>query len=112
MAKYIQFGASLDYTPPTDVAAGTVVQVGTEYVGVSGNDIAANTKGAFAVVGAVELPLTATMVGGPYAQGTLVGIDIANQEIVPAGTGNQDLPLTEGIALNAPTGRVQLKNGV
>lgn len=110
--KFIQQGNSLDYTPPADVAAGTVVEIGTAYVGIAGNDIPANVKGGFAVSGVIEMPLTATMQGSAYGQGTLIAIDVSGQELIPAGTGDRDVPLAAPVLTTDVVARVQLNNGI
>jgi len=55
MAKLIQRGEDLDYTPTADVAAGAVV-VQEDLVGVAGREIKAGTLGALSVTGVYEFP--------------------------------------------------------
>lgn len=50
VAQYVQEGESVDYTPVSDVAAGTVVDLGT-LVGIATLDIAAGRMGALVVDG-------------------------------------------------------------
>ena len=54
-AEFIQDGDVIDYTPASDVAAGTVV-VRDDLVGVTKRDIKANTLGALAVSGVFAFP--------------------------------------------------------
>jgi len=54
-ATFIHEGASIDYTPGADVAAGAVVVQG-ELVGVAKTPIAANSLGALAVEGVFDFP--------------------------------------------------------
>lgn len=54
-ATFIQEGASIDYTPGVNLAAGAVVVQG-ELVGVAVQAIAANTLGALAVEGVFDFP--------------------------------------------------------
>jgi len=53
-AVKVSSGEMIDYTPSTDVAAGTVVVQGN-LVGIALEPIAANTKGALAVTGVFDV---------------------------------------------------------
>lgn len=55
MAMFIHEGASIDYTPGTDTAAGAVVVQG-ELVGVAVRAIPADTLGALSVEGVFDFP--------------------------------------------------------
>jgi len=55
MAKLIQRGEDLDYTPMADVAAGAVV-VQEDLVGVACREIKADQLGALSVTGVYEFP--------------------------------------------------------
>jgi len=55
LVKYVQTGASIDYTPGSDVSAGDVVVQG-DLVGVATHDIDANAKGSLAVEGVFDFP--------------------------------------------------------
>lgn len=55
MAKFIQTGEAIDYTPTADVSAGDVV-VQQDLVGVAKRDIKADTLGALHVAGVFEFP--------------------------------------------------------
>ena len=55
LVKFVQEGASIDYTPGVAVAAGDVV-VQNDLVGVAQQPIAANALGALAVTGVFDFP--------------------------------------------------------
>jgi len=76
MARFIHEGNSIDYTPGSDTAAGTVVVQG-ELVGVAARDIKANKLGALTVKGVCEF---AKQTGGSTAitAGALCYWDAAN----------------------------------
>lgn len=75
MAKFRAEGKSVDYTPVADVAAGTAVLLGTEWIGVADNDIKANVKGALRTCGIFEFIGT---FAAPIAQGTQLRIIMAS----------------------------------
>lgn len=54
-AVYVHEGRRIDYTPPSNVAAGDVVVIG-DLVGVAAADIAAGQAGALAIEGVFEFP--------------------------------------------------------
>lgn len=56
MARYVQRGDAIDYTPVAAVAVGDVVALGTAAVGVATNAIPAGVLGALAVSGVFALP--------------------------------------------------------
>ena len=60
-ARFIHEGRAIDYTPTTDVMAGTVVVLG-DRVGVSIVDIAANVLGALQVVGVFDFAKDNTVI--------------------------------------------------
>ena len=70
MAKYIQTGDAVDYTPSADVGAGDVVVQG-DLVGVAKLDIKTGKLGALAVSGVFDFPKT-TGTGTAIATGTRV----------------------------------------
>jgi len=70
-------GASIDYTPGADVAAGDVIVQG-ELVGVAKLDIKAGRLGALAVAGVFDFP-KATTENSAIAAGALVYWDAANK---------------------------------
>jgi len=55
LVKFVQEGASIDYTPSVAVAAGDVV-VQNDLVGVAKRDIPASELGALAVTGVFDFP--------------------------------------------------------
>lgn len=73
MAKYIQTGDAVDYTPSADVNAGDVVVQG-DLVGVAKLDIKSGKLGALAVSGVFDFPKTAGA-GTAIAAGTTVHWD-------------------------------------
>ena len=77
-AIFIQGGASIDYTPVADVAAGDVIVQG-ELVGVAKLDIPADTLGALAVEGVFDFP-KATGVSTAIAAGVNVYWDVGDVE--------------------------------
>lgn len=54
LAQYIHEGTVVDFTPTTDVAAGSVVVQG-DLIGITKRDIKANTLGGLAVEGVFEI---------------------------------------------------------
>ena len=70
-ANFTQRGNFWDYTPGTDVAAGTVVALTPTFFGIADNDIPANTLGALRVNGTYQLPSD----GNAFAQGVRVAWD-------------------------------------
>ncbi|GIW55554.1 MAG: hypothetical protein KatS3mg082_1958 [Nitrospiraceae bacterium] len=77
-AVFVHEGASIDYTPAADVAAGDVVVQG-DLVGVAKLDIKAGKLGALAVEGVFDFA-KATGVGTAIAAGAIVyWDDTANQ---------------------------------
>lgn len=78
MAKRVQEGASVDYTPGSAVTAGDVVVQG-ELIGVAPSDIAANELGALQVEGVFDFP-KATGGGSAITAGAKVYWDVADSE--------------------------------
>ncbi len=76
MAKYVQRGDSVDYTPEADVDAGTVVVIGPNLIGISKLDIKAGELGALALVGVYDLP-KATGTGADISRGVNIYWDNA-----------------------------------
>jgi len=54
IARYVQRGDSIDYTPAADVAAGDIVVVG-DIVGIAKLDIKAGTLGSLALIGVYDI---------------------------------------------------------
>lgn len=75
-ATFVHEGASIDYTPGTDVAAGDVVVQG-ELVGVAKTPIAANALGALAIAGVFDFAKAAGG-GVTFAAGALAYWDDTN----------------------------------
>jgi len=74
-AVFVQEGDVIDYTPSSAVAAGDVVVQG-DLIGVAKQPIAANTAGALAVVGVIDVPKAA---GSAINVGTKVYWDATNK---------------------------------
>ena len=85
MNHYHSDGKHLDYTPGSDVAAGTLVQVGGQ-AGIVDNDIQAGVLGAVTVRGTVKLDNS----GVVFADGAVVGYDEAGNNAVAAAGGDFD----------------------
>lgn len=79
-ARYVQRGASIDYVPETDVAAGDVVKLGS-LVGVAKLDIKAGELGALALAGVYEIATG----GAAVALGEVVSVDPATGKVAAAG---------------------------
>lgn len=87
MAKFIQEGEALDYTPGSALAAGDVVAIGSVGVGIAQTAIAANVKGSVVVDGVVEFP-KATGAGTNLALGAKVYWDATNSVVTATSSGN------------------------
>lgn len=85
MNHYHSDGKHLDYTPGSDISAGTLVQVGGQ-AGIVDNDIAANTLGAVTVRGTVKLDNSGVI----FADGATVGYDASGNNAVAGGGGDFD----------------------
>ena len=88
-AIFVHEGASIDYTPAADVAAGEVVVQG-DLVGVAKLDIKANKLGALAVEGVFDFA-KATGVGTALAAGTTVYWDDAANVATATAVGNKQI---------------------
>jgi predicted RecA/RadA family phage recombinase len=88
-AVFVQEGASIDYTPGADVAAGDVVVQG-DLVGVAKLDIKANRLGALSVEGVFDFA-KATGVGTALAAGTTVYWDDAANVATSTAAGNKQI---------------------
>jgi predicted RecA/RadA family phage recombinase len=86
-AVFVHEGASIDYTPTADVAAGDVVVQG-DLVGVAKLDIKANRLGALAVEGAFDFA-KATGGGTAFAVGALVYWNAAANQATTVAAGNK-----------------------
>lgn len=87
MAKFVQSGEMIDYTPSSAVSAGDVVAVGSVGVGIAVTAIAANVKGALQVDGVVEFP-KATGTGTSLSFGAKVYWDATNAVVTTTSSGN------------------------
>ena len=92
LAKYIQRGHSIDYTPDTDVAAGDVVIIG-DLAGIAKLDIKAGTLGALALVGVFDIP-KATGDSTAIAAGAIVFWDAENKQVTTTAGDNKYLGKT------------------
>lgn len=88
-AVFVHEGASIDYTPGADVAAGAVI-VQADLVGVAKLDIVANKLGALAVEGVFDFA-KATGGGSGIAVGTTVYWDDTNNVATATATNNKVL---------------------
>jgi predicted RecA/RadA family phage recombinase len=86
-AVFVQEGASIDYTPGADVAAGDVVVQG-DLVGVAKLDIKANKLGALAVDGVFDF---AKVAATALAAGTIVYWDDAANVATSTAAGNKQI---------------------
>ncbi|MFA6717403.1 MAG: DUF2190 family protein [Victivallaceae bacterium] len=89
LAKYIQRGHSIDYTPEADVAAGDVVIIG-DLVGIAKLDIKAGTLGALALVGVFDIP-KATGENTAIAAGAIMFWDAENSQVTTTAGDNKYL---------------------
>jgi predicted RecA/RadA family phage recombinase len=92
IAKYVQKGESIDYTPAADVAAGDVVVIGN-IVGVAKLDIPANTLGSLSLTGIYAVVKDTTVIG----LGTKVYWNAANKKATTTATNNTSI----GLAVSA-----------
>jgi predicted RecA/RadA family phage recombinase len=92
LAKYVQRGHEIDFTPEADVAAGDVVIIG-DLAGIAKLDIKAGTLGALALVGVFDIP-KATGEGTAIATGTIVFWDATNKIVTTAAGNNKYLGKT------------------
>jgi len=109
IARFIQDGKSIDYTPGSNVSAGDVIVQG-ELVGVAKLDIAANQLGALAIEGIFEFPKP-TGAGTDAAVGTLMYWDVADgnaQETADSGTNKLIGKLVKACSTTDTTCRIKL----
>ncbi|MDD5698806.1 MAG: DUF2190 family protein [Victivallaceae bacterium] len=92
LARYVQRGHSIDYTPEADVAAGDVVIIG-DLAGIAKLDIKAGALGALALVGVFDIP-KATGEGTAIAAGTIVFWDAENSQVTTTAGDNKYLGKT------------------
>lgn len=87
MARFIQTGDSIDYTPSAEVLSGAVVVLG-DLVGVVNRDAAANELTSIAVRGVYEFPKAAGASTG-WTPGTLLYWDATNSVATKTSSGNK-----------------------
>ncbi len=106
-AVFVHEGASIDYTPGANVAAGDVI-VQADLVGIAKLDITANKLGALAVQGVFDFA-KATGGGSGIAVGTTVYWDDTNNVATATATGNKLLgKVVKAAADGDATARVRL----
>jgi predicted RecA/RadA family phage recombinase len=104
-ATYVQPGESIDYTPSTNVALGTVVVLG-DLVGVTKRDIRANELGALALSGVFDV---AKGTSEALAVGTTVYWDDTNHRLTAtAGSHKRFGNVVRAAAADDPTVRARL----
>lgn len=104
-ATFVHEGASIDYTPAADVAAGEVVVQG-DLVGVAKLDIKANKLGALAVEGVFDFTKAA---GVALAAGAITYWDDAANAATNVAAGNKQLgKAVRAAAAGDATARVKL----
>jgi predicted RecA/RadA family phage recombinase len=104
-ATFVQDGASIDYTPVADVAAGDVVVQG-DLVAVAKLDIKANKLGALATGGVFDFAKNA---GVAYTVGTILYWDDAANVVTTTSAGNKQIGKVVRAAASADlTVRVRL----
>jgi len=107
IAKYVYRGESIDYIPESDVAAGSVVVIGS-LIGIAKLDIKAGTLGALALVGVYDI-VKATGDGTAITKGEKVYWNATAQKVTSVTSGN--VYLGEAIAAAAAadtTARIRL----
>lgn len=105
IADFVQQGDAVDFTPDTDVPAGSVVVQG-ELVGITKHDIKAGRLGAICVEGVFDIDKDpATLI----TAGARVYWDATNNQAVTAATGNKLLgKAVLAAAVNTTAVRVRL----
>ncbi len=112
-ATFVHDGASIDYTPGSDVAVGDVVVLG-DLVGVAKQAIKAGTLGALALVGVFDLP-KATGAGTGIAAGIALYWDATNQLAKTDSNSGTHKRIGNAVAVASTTDatvRVRLNTGV
>lgn len=84
MARLVQEGEVIDYTPGSAVAAGAVVVIGTVGIGIAQNAVAANTRGSLIVEGVIEH----AKASGAITLGAKVYYDATNNVLTTTAAGN------------------------
>lgn len=113
MARRIQEGRTIDYTPGAAVTAGDVIVLG-EMVGVADQDIEANKLGAISIEGVYEFTKKDHATTEPIAAGQPVYWDVADEKAGWDSEGGAN-PLLghaiEAASSTATTVKVKLANG-
>jgi predicted RecA/RadA family phage recombinase len=87
MVRFVHDGNSIDYTPSSDVALGSVVVQG-DLVGVANRLLPANTLGSLCVRGVFDFP-KASGAGTAIAAGASLYWDAANKVATASASGNK-----------------------
>lgn len=88
MARFIQEGMTIDYTPSSNVSAGDVIVQG-DLLGIALTDIPANNLGALAIQGVCRFTKAAGA-GTAISAGAVCYWDIANKKATTAPGGGED----------------------
>lgn len=110
-AIYVYKGDEIDHTPIADVAAGDVVVVGANLLGIAKLDIKSGTLGALSLKGVFDMPKTAGT-GTAIANGIDVYWDATNKVATPDNNSGANISLGRTVAASADadtTVRVRLK---
>ena len=110
-AWLIHDGDRIDYTPPGDVAAGDVVVVGPDLIGVAVHDIKAGQMGSLRVVGVFDFP-KATAPGNTVTAGINVYWNPAQEKVWNNHGGGTNQLLGRAVdarTFSDPTVRVRMK---
>jgi len=110
MATYHAKGDSIDYTPGSATAVGTMVAIGTGMVGIADRPIAANEKGALAIEGLFFVD-KATGAGTDFAVGTKLYLNTDSGKVTSSANSGGQTPTTYppvGIVLVEPTTAAEL----
>jgi predicted RecA/RadA family phage recombinase len=84
MARFVQEGEAIDYTPGSAVAAGAIVVIGSVGIGVAQTAIAANVRGSLTVEGVIEH----AKASGAVTFGAKVYYDATNNVLTTTATSN------------------------
>lgn len=90
LAVFLQDGRSIDYTPASDVAAGDVIVLGGNLIGIATRPIPASTTGALATQGIFRITKLST---DNVAAGDILYWDSTNRRVTKTSTGNTRIGL-------------------
>lgn len=99
MARYVAKGDSIDHTPVSAVAVGTMVAIGSGMVGIADRPIAAGELGALAVEGVFSVD-KATGAGSDHAVGTKLYLNTSTGKAVATSNSGAYPPV--GVVLVQP----------